>query len=945
MGEDVDYLGTMGGRDTAEAGPLKVLLIDDSQAFYEVIRDMLTTVDGRDYHLDWAATFDAGMEALLSNEHHVCLLDFVLGDGDGLALLREVGERGCSTPVVMLTGQGARRIDIEAIRAGATDYVEKLDVSPPVLERTIRHAIVRRRAEEALRQARDALEDRVRERTAELTKTVSALGAEIAERKRIEKALRESEARFRNLMEHLPGVAIQGYQTDGKVVFWNKASEEVYGYSADEAIGKYLGDLIIPEDIKPLLEKALVLGAEAENSGEFMPSGECDLLRKDGSLVPVYSIHTAVCVRGSANLLFCIDVDLSERKKVEDALRKSETEYRLLAENQKDVVLTISPEGILTYCSPALKELAGYEPEEVVGNHFSEYLTSENDRTRAELAIGRAFSEQVSGTFEFVLISRSGDAIPVEITEKPLVDAGKVVALQCVLRDVTERRRAEETAVRLAEAVEHAGEAILITDSDGSIQYVNPAFTEVTGYTREEALARTPRFLKSGEHDEAFYHALWATISSGEVWQGRMVNKRKDGTLYREDATISPVRDPSGVIVNYVSVNRDITKEVELEQQLTQAQKLESVGRLAGGVAHDFNNLLSPILGYAEMALAKLDPNDPMYSDFAHIRDAGQRATDLVRQLLAFGRKQMMAMRATDLNEVVTGVEPMLRRLIGEDIEVVARLASSLYQVTADHSQIEQVIMNLAVNARDAMPKGGALAIETANVVIDAERDEAHPGVPPGQYATFTVRDTGHGIDQEALAHIFEPFYTTKELGKGTGLGLATAYGIISQHKGHIRVETEPERGTAFIIYVPRSDAGPVKDTESSVAGRGCEGSETILVVEDEEMVRKLAGDVLAAHGYNVLQASHAQEALSLADKHPDTIHLLLTDVIMPQVNGKQLFEQLVKLREDLRVVFMSGYTDEVIADHGVLDAGIHFLQKPFSPRSLTQAVRDALDQ
>jgi signal transduction histidine kinase len=424
------------------------------------------------------------------------------------------------------------------------------------------------------------------------------------------------------------------------------------------------------------------------------------------------------------------------------------------------------------------------------------------------------------------------------------------------------------------------------------------------------------------------------------------VSKKKDGTFYTEEATITPVRDESGAIVNYVSVQRDITRELQLEEQFYQVQKMEAVGRLAGGVAHDFNNILVVITGYSELLLQRhLHDDDPIRKYVEEIKKAGERASGLTQQLLAFSRKQVLQPEVVDLNDLIANMERMLQRLIGEDIDLVVRQKTGLGRVKADPGQLEQIIMNLAVNARDAMPQGGKLTFETANIELDETYTRQHMGMQPGRYVMVAVSDTGVGMDAATQARIFEPFFTTKAAGQGTGLGLATVYGIVKQSGGDVWVYSELGCGTTFKIYLPRVDElGSTVKPEPFISDLPI-GTETVLLVEDEEAVRGLARQVLEMSGYTMLEASHGGEALLLAEQQQDAIDLLITDVVMPGgMNGQELAERLKSLRPGIKVLFISGYTDEALVHHGVLEPGLFLLQKPFAPNVLVRKVREVLD-
>jgi two-component system cell cycle sensor histidine kinase/response regulator CckA len=496
----------------------------------------------------------------------------------------------------------------------------------------------------------------------------------------------------------------------------------------------------------------------------------------------------------------------------------------------------------------------------------------------------------------------------------------------------------------LATTLKSIGDGLIVTDAQGAIVYVNPAFERITGYQRDEVLGQNPSLLKSGEHQGDLYQELWATITAGEVWQGRFVNKRKDGSLYTADTTIAPVCDENGGIMNYISLQRDVTRELQLEEQYYQVQKMKALGQLTAGIAHDFNNLLNVINGYAELVQLRLSPDSALQQPLENIRSAGRRAAGLVSQLLAFSSKQAVQPRDLNLNSVVAEMSQMLERIVGEHIEMETRLTSDLWQVTADPTQIEQVIVNLVVNARDAMPQAGHLIIETANVILDGEYVADHLGMWPGKYVQLAVSDTGMGMSEEVKSRIFEPFFTTKEVGEGTGLGLATVHGIVQQSDGHIWVYSEEGHGTTFKIYWPVAAEVTSGLERPEAKSELPSGHETILVVEDDLGVRELARCVLQAQGYTVLQARDGGEALHLCASHPEDIQLLLTDLMIPRMKGTELACELARSRPDVKVVFMSGYSDEVAVQNGMLEPGAVLLEKPFGSAALVHKVRDALD-
>lgn len=510
--------------------------------------------------------------------------------------------------------------------------------------------------------------------------------------------------------------------------------------------------------------------------------------------------------------------------------------------------------------------------------------------------------------------------------------------------DFTDKKKAEEQAAMLAAIVEYADDAIVSLTLNGIVIGWNQGAERMYGYSAEEMIGHRISCLHPPEKQEE-YQTVMARAKKGErVSAFDTMRLRKDGTLIPVSLTASAIEVQPGHVTGTTKISHDISNIKRLEEQFRQAQKMEAVGTLAGGVAHDFNNLLTVINGYSEILISRLPADDPMRELLAEIHKAGERAGTLTRQLLAFSRQQILEPKVLDLNAVLTDTETMLRRLIGEDIILTTVLDPALMPVKVDPGQIQQVLMNLAVNARDAMPQGGRLNVETRNVTLDATYRQKHLQVQPGAYSMLAVSDTGTGMDEATKARIFEPFFTTKGVGKGTGLGLAVVHGVVKQSGGHIEVYSELGQGTAFKVYFPQVQEALSSSKPLSGIDTMPTGTETLLLVEDDDAVRALSRHVLRECGYTLLEATHGREAIRVAQSHDGPIHLVLSDVVMPYLGGRQLAERLAEERPGLKMLFVSGYTDDAVVRHGILESDVAFLQKPFTPSALANKVRAVLD-
>ena len=759
-----------------------------------------------------------------------------------------------------------------------------------------------------------------------------------------ERAYRDSEARYQTLFESNPQPMWVYDRETLRFLAVNDSAVHRYGYSKEEFLSMSLADIRPTEDLPRLMEKVRMASSGLDESGFWTHR------KKNGDLMFVeISTYTLDWKDRPAKMVLVHDV--TDRLKSENELRESEERFRAVVETAPEAIM-IQTGGCFAYLNPAAVSLFGAEnKEQLLGKAVIEQFFPEDRELVWERMHRLNDDHQAVPLAEEKILQCDGTPVDVEALAVPFHFHGEHGAL-VFLRNISERKRNEQERERMSGAIEQAAEEIIICDANGIIQYVNPAFESITGYSREEAIGQNPRFLKSGSQDEAFYRDMWRTISSGGTWEGRFINRKKDGTLFTEEVSISPIRDRNGAIVNYVAVKRDISHQLHLEEekaqlqiQLVQAQKMEAVGRLAGGVAHDFNNMLQAILGYTDLALESVHKDDFIRNDLIEVKKAAQRSVELTRQLLAFARKQPNNPKTLDINSIISGLLKMLVRLIGEDIDLVFNPGQDVWTVRMDPTQVDQILANLVVNARDAIAGTGKITIETRNVVFDDDYCSTHVDCIPGEYVQLAVSDSGRGMDKETLQHVFEPFFTTKASGEGTGLGLATVYGIVKQNDGLIHVYTEVGEGTSFRIYFPRFSETQGREILRSKPDELVGGAETIFIVEDEELILDLGVRMLNQLGYQVITAKSPEEAVLLfgsLEKKPD---LLLTDVIMPEMNGPELARRLMEIRPELKCLYMSGYTADVIAHRKILEKDVHFIQKPFSIETLAAEVRAALDE
>jgi len=761
-------------------------------------------------------------------------------------------------------------------------------------------------------------------------------------------ALRDSEMRLRLAVE-ATGIGTYCWDhTTGKADY-SPEFLALYGLPPDGALplGPDLAPLAVLDEDRPAFLAAMAAGNDP--NGDGIMKADYRIRRPDGSIRWLMA-HGRTEFEGAAGMRRIakaagIIMDITERKRAEETLSR----YELLARHSRDIVLFVRREDsrVLDANAAALRTY-GYSRDELLSLSIRELRAADTrNLTEEQMVIADARGLQ----FETVHRRKDGSTFPVEVSSGGATIGG-VRMLMSVVRDITERKRAEsalrESEEQLESMFNSSTNGLSFTEAaSGKILKVNDTWVRITGISRSDAIRKTPLELDMWTHNHE-REACLATLG-------------RDGRLRDFEATLTIRGGQRYLVLNADFVDlrhrryllwelRDITsrkvadaERAKLADELQQAQKMESVGRLAGGVAHDFNNMLGVILGHAELALEKVDSTGPLHNDVINIQAAAQRSADLTRQLLAFARKQTVAPKALNLNDTVAGMLKMARRLIGEDIRLEWRPGENLWPVHVDPTQIDQILANLCVNARDAIANVGKITIETGNKVMDAEL-AATVGAIPGEYVWFAVGDDGCGMDPATLSHAFEPFFTTKEVGKGTGLGLATVYGIVKQNKGFVDAHSELGKGTAFTIYLPRHVGKAVPVRLDGATGTVAPGRETILLVEDEAPLLEITQRMLERRGYKVLTASSPGQAIQLAREHAGTIDLLITDVVMPEMNGRDLAKNILSLYPQTKRLFMSGYTADVIAHQGVLDKGVFFIQKPFSAQDLAATVRKVLE-
>ena len=880
--------------------PTHVLLIEDNPGDARLIAEMLKEADGDGFALECAERLSVGLEKLRSNPADVVLLDLSLPDSRGLETFVRFQSKFPQLPAVILTGLDDEETAVQAAHAGAQDYFVKGTIAGPALGRSLKYAIERKKAQETIRLQAAALQ-------------AAANSIVITD-------------------------------SNGTILWSNHAFSQLTGYAPEEALGSN------PRLLKSgKHDRAFYSNLWATITSGHTWDGEIINRRKDGTVYTEEMTITPVYLGNSGITHYvAIKQDCTSRKIAEDRLRQAEEKYRSIFEDAVIGIFQITPEGRSVSVNRALARMHGYDsPEQLlaeVSNVGRQLFVDPN--ALQELAHVLE-NDRAVHSVELESCGKDGKKKWVSMNIRAVSDAdGKVVLHEGTVEDITARKEAgaiQEELSRIIATVPGIVYSFLMRpDGSSAIPFASSALRDIFDVA-PDAVSQDATPVWAAIHPDDLGHVN-ATIADSfrslTPWHEEFrVNHPKRGLVWvKGDA--SPERQQDGSVL-WHGFLIDNTERKHLESQLLQAQKMEAVGRLAGGVSHDFNNIMGIVIGYSDLIAETLSPSDLNLPRIMKIKDAAQRASALIRQLLAFSRLQVFAPTLMDLNGSITHLAEMMPRLLGEDIRLTLSLDPNLWSVKADPSQIDQVLLNLSINARDAMPHGGKLVIETHNIELDESCSTMHPDVPPGSFAMICVSDTGTGISSEAMPHIFEPFFTTKEMGNGTGLGLSTVYGIVRQSGGFISVDTKVPGGTTFKIYLPRQcGLAPVATPQSESARPKTAASKTILLAEDDAALREIVSLQLEELGYTVVAASDGREALRMAEKREGPIDLLLTDVVMPGMSGRQLADRLKQKIPLLKVLFVSGYSGDLISREGSLEPGTYFAHKPLTKTALDERLR-----
>jgi len=875
----------------------KVLIVDDDQRMVESLRTLLSR---KGYELKTSDNTKKAIDYLEKNDFDLVLLDIIISDENGYKVMDHVIRQALDALVIIITGHASTESAIEALRKGAYDYIRK-PFEP----------------EELLTTVKNALNQQMLKKDRELA----------------QKALRESEVTYRELVENLNEV-IYSVNKDGVMTYVNPPIETILGYTPSEIIGKPFQNFVYEEDL-PLMRKRF----QQILAGDIKPS-EYRILNKNGEInwirassEPTFEGDRPIGLKG-------VIIDINDRKLAEEALRESEERFRLLSESAFEAIV-IHEEGILIEANARFFKMFGYKPHELLGNQVIPLIVAPEsiEFMREQISAG------ATTPYDSVGIRKDGTRFPMEIHARPIEYQGRRVRVGAI-RDLSDRKQTEEALRESEERFKtltsnlNVGVYRNTTDPRGKFIEANPAIVKMFGYdTRAEFMGVAVSDLYQNPDKRKDFNTK--ILRDGAVISEELQLRKKDGTSFIGSVSAVAIKDKDGNVKYYDGIIEDVTESILLETQLQQAQKMEAIGTLAGGIAHDFNNLLMGIQGRTSLMMADTDSFDSNLEHLKGMEEHVKSAADLTKQLLAFARGGKYEVKPTDLNELVTNQNRMFGRT-RKEITIRGKYETNLWTVEVDPSQIEQVLLNLYVNAWQAMPDGGDLFIQTENVRIGGNYTRPYH-VKPGKYVKISVIDAGVGMDEATCQRIFDPFFSTKEMGRGTGLGLASAYGIIKNHGGFIDVYSEKDAGSTFEIYLPASEKQITDEKGLSKSIR--KGSETVLLVDDESLIIDVGKQLLKKLGYNILTAEDGKEAIEIYKKNEQEIDLVLLDMIMPGVGGGEIYDRLKKINSKIKVLLSSGYSIEGQATR-ILERGCDgFIQKPFNMKDLSQKIREILDK